>query len=55
MENDNFQDQASFPEVTLPETNIAPENGPSQQESSIPTTIFQFVSGRLVWTRVLGD
>ena len=26
---------------TLPETNIAPENGPSQKETSIPTTNFQ--------------
>ena len=27
--------------VTLPETNIAPENGPSQKETSIPTIHFQ--------------
>ena len=27
--------------VTLPETNIAPENGPSQRETSIPTIHFQ--------------
>ena len=27
--------------ITLPETNIAPENGPSQKESSIPTIHFQ--------------
>ena len=27
--------------VTLPETNIAPENGPSQKESNIPTIHFQ--------------
>ena len=27
--------------VTLPETNIAPENRPSQKETSIPTIIFQ--------------
>ena len=26
--------------VTLPETNIAPENRPSQKESSIPTIHF---------------
>ena len=26
---------------TLPETNIAPENRPSQKETSIPTIIFQ--------------
>ena len=26
---------------TLPETNTAPENGPSQKESSLPTTNFQ--------------
>ena len=26
---------------TLPETNIAPENGPSQKETSIPTINFQ--------------
>ena len=26
---------------TLPETNIAPENGPSQKESSLPTIHFQ--------------
>ena len=26
---------------TLPEANIAPENGPSQKESSLPSTIFQ--------------
>ena len=26
---------------TLPETNIAPENGPSQRETSIPTIHFQ--------------
>ena len=26
---------------TLPETNIASENRPSQEETSIPTTIFQ--------------
>ena len=27
--------------ITLPETNIAPENRPSQKESSIPTIHFQ--------------
>ena len=27
--------------ITLPETNIAPENRPSQKESNLPTTIFQ--------------
>ena len=26
---------------TLPETNIAPENGPSQKETSLPTIHFQ--------------
>ncbi len=26
-----------FQIVTLPETNMAPENGPSQKETSIPT------------------
>ena len=29
---------------TLPKTNIAPENGPSEKESSNPTTIFQGLS-----------
>ena len=29
--------------VTLPETNIAPENGPSQKETSIPTIHFQLL------------
>ena len=28
-------------EITLPETNIAPENGPSQEETRIPTIYFQ--------------
>ena len=28
-------------EITLPETNIAPENRPSQKETSIPTIHFQ--------------
>ena len=28
-------------EITLPETNIAPENGFPQKESSLPTAIFQ--------------
>ena len=35
---------------TLPKTNLAPENGPSQKESTLPPTNFQgvmFVSGRL--------
>ncbi len=27
--------------VTIPETNIAPENGPSQKEINIPTVHFQ--------------
>ena len=27
--------------VTLPETNLAPEDGPSQKETSIPTIHFQ--------------
>ena len=27
--------------ITLPKTNIAPENGPSQKETSIPTIHFQ--------------
>ena len=27
--------------LTLPKTNIAPENGPSQKETSIPTIHFQ--------------
>ena len=27
--------------LTLATTNIAPENRPSQKESSLPTTIFQ--------------
>ena len=33
--------------ITLPKTNIAPENGPSQKETSIPTIHFQvlLVSG----------
>ncbi len=29
------------PPLTLPETNIAPKNRPSQKESSIPTIHFQ--------------
>ena len=33
------------PTFTLPETNIAPENRPSQKETSIPTIHFQ---GRVV-------
>ncbi len=34
--------QVGFPKViTLPETNVAPENRPSQWESSIPTIHFQ--------------
>ena len=33
--------------VTLPETNLAPENGPSQKESSLPTASFRgYVSFR---------
>ena len=41
-------------DATLPETNIAPENGPSQRETSIPTIHFQ---GRLllVLGRVTND
>ena len=31
--------------ITLPETNIAPENRPFQTESSFPTTIFQGLYG----------
>ena len=31
----------SFYPTTLPRTNIAPENGPSQKENSIPTIHFQ--------------
>ena len=27
--------------ITLPKTNLAPENGPSQKETSIPTIHFQ--------------
>ena len=30
-----------IPLITLPETNIAPENGPSQEESSLPIIHFQ--------------
>ena len=38
----NFQVPAvNFPACTLPETNIAPENRPSQKETSVPTIIFQ--------------
>ena len=34
-----------FPQFTLPETNIfAPENRPSQKETSIPTIHFQGLS-----------
>ena len=39
------------PTVTLPETNIAPENRPSQKETSIPAMHFRvrllLVSGRV--------
>ena len=37
--------------ITLPETNIAPENRPSQKETSIPTIHFRcelLVSGRVI-------
>ena len=37
---------------TLPETNIAPENRPSQKETSIPTIHFQVPWAMLVWGRV---
>ena len=37
---------------TLPETNIAPENAPSQKENSIPTIHFQGLAAMLVWGRV---
>ena len=39
-------------DYTLPETNIAPENGPSQKETSLPIIHFQvlllLVSGRVI-------
>ena len=40
---------------TLPETNMAPENGPSQKEMSLPTIIFRgqlLVSGRVTWGKL---
>ena len=42
---------SSHPAPTLPETNIAPGNGPSQKETSIPTIHFSgaiLVSGRVI-------
>ena len=33
--------QKNYLEITPPKFNIAPENGPSQKESSLPTIIFQ--------------
>ena len=33
--------QSHWPFYTLPKTNMAPENGPSQKETSIPTIHFQ--------------
>jgi len=33
--------EAAIRRTTLPETNIAPENGPSQKETSLSTTHFQ--------------
>ena len=33
--------EEGFHHITLPETNIAPENGPSQEESSLPIIHFQ--------------
>ena len=44
MENqhDPFEQLGIFHlSATLPETNIAPENRPSQKESSLPTIHFQ--------------
>ncbi len=35
------QEYMKNPFTTLPETNIAPENRPSQKETSIPTIHFQ--------------
>ena len=48
-------DETSFGKnTTLPKTNIAPENGPSQKEMSIPTIHFQglllLVSGRVLFS-----
>ncbi len=36
-----FNTHWEFEQITLPETNIAPENRPPQQESSLPTIHFQ--------------
>ena len=36
-----FWEKPDFCEITLPKTNIAPENRPSQKETSIPTIHFQ--------------
>ena len=33
--------EAAIRRTTLPETNIAPENGPSQKETSLSTIHFQ--------------
>ena len=38
--------------VTLPKTNIAPEKGPSQKESTLPTIIDPFLFGKS-WKRML--
>ncbi len=37
----NTKNQECLSKNTLPETNIAPENSPSQKETSIPTIHFQ--------------
>ena len=44
--------------ITLPETDIAPENRPSQEETSIPTIQFQvrtvsFSKGTIPWDAIL--
>ena len=42
-----FENEMKLFNLTLPETNIAPENRPSQKEIAIPTILFQsYVSFR---------
>ena len=40
-ENEHNKFLLNYEALTLPETNIAPENRPSQKETSIPTIPFQ--------------
>ena len=41
VEEKQVEWQGQYFMITLPKTNVSPENGPSQKETSLPTIDFQ--------------